>query len=190
MSPFRADCSSCCGLCCVAPDLLAVQGFGVDKPAEKPCVHLNAHQRCSIHAARLIHGFAACEGFDCFGAGQWITQNLFGGAKWTDSPDLASRMFAAYRHWAPRFAAAALLEAALPYVREDARVPIARLMAELTCGETVAHLRLSDAARLRRETLALIRASLKGDPDLQVLASNSAALDGLSDKASQAPYDE
>jgi hypothetical protein len=161
MPIFRADCSKCCGLCCVAPDLLAVQGFGVDKPAEKPCVHLNAHQRCSIHATRESHGYAACGGFDCFGAGQWITQRLFGGAKWTDSPDLASRMFAAYRHWAPRFAAAALLEAALPYVREDARRSLARMMTELTSGEAAAHLNAGDAARLRRETLAVIRASLK-----------------------------
>jgi hypothetical protein len=161
MPIFRADCSNCCGLCCVVPDLLAVQGFAVDKPAETPCVHLNGRGRCSIHAEREFHGYAACAGFDCSGAGQWITQNLFGGAKWSDSPDLASKMFAAYRHWVPRFAAAALLEAALPYVREDARRLLARMMAELTSGETAAHHSLSDAARLRRETLALIRASLK-----------------------------
>jgi hypothetical protein len=164
MPTFRADCSKCCGLCCVVPDLLAVQGFGVDKPAETPCVHLNVHQRCSIHATRPIHGYPACAGFDCFGAGQWITQNLFGGAQWTDSPDLASKMFAAYRHWAPRFAAAALLEAALPYVREDARCSLAGMMAELTSGETAAHLKVGDAVRLRRETIAVIRASLKSDP--------------------------
>jgi len=160
MPTFRADCSNCCGLCCVVPDLLAVQGFRVDKPAETPCVHLNALQRCSIHATRPIQGFAACAGFDCFGAGQWITQTLFAGASWTDSPDLASEMFAAYRHFAPRFAAAALLEAALPYVREDARRLFAGMMTELTSGETAAQRKPTDAVRLRRETLALIRSAL------------------------------
>src|SRR5690242_16657290 len=116
MSLFRADCSHCCGLCCVVPDLLAIQGFGVDKPAETPCIHLDGLHRCSIHATREAHGYAACKGFDCFGVGQWITQGLFGGARWSDSPDLAHRMFAAYRHWGPRFEAAALLEAALPHI--------------------------------------------------------------------------
>jgi hypothetical protein len=164
MPILRADCSNCCGLCCVVPDLLALQGFGVDKPAETPCVHLSGRGRCSIHAEREFHGYAACVGFDCFGAGQWITQSLFGGAKWTDSPDLASEMFAAYRHWAPRFAAAALLEAALPYVREDSRCSLMRMMTELTSGEAAAHPKAGDAARLRRETLAVIRAALKIDP--------------------------
>jgi len=37
MSTFRADCSRCCGLCCVVPGQMAVQGFRVDKPAETPC---------------------------------------------------------------------------------------------------------------------------------------------------------
>jgi len=163
MYTFRADCSGCCGLCCVVPNLLAVQGFRVDKPAETPCAHLNGLQGCAIHRTRRIHGYAACEGFDCFGAGQWITQNLFGGARWTDSPDLAHQMFSAYRHWAPRFEAAALIEAALPHVRDDARCALAARMKALTTGETSDHLSATDAGRLRRETLALIRAALRID---------------------------
>jgi hypothetical protein len=158
MSSFRADCSRCCGLCCVVPDQLAVQGFRVDKPAESPCVHLNSLHRCSIHATRGLQGYMACKGFDCYGAGQWITQHLFQGAKWSDSADLAQQMFAAYRYWAPRFQNAALLEAALPHVRDDARCGIAAMIGDLTAGET-AEL-LTDAARLRRETLAVIRAAL------------------------------
>jgi hypothetical protein len=166
MSSFRADCSCCCGLCCVVPDQLAVQGFRVDKPAETPCTHLNGIHRCSIHAVRQIHGYAACEDFDCFGAGQWITQRLFGGALWTDSPDLARQMFAAYRHWAPRFEAAALLEAALPHVRDDARCSLAAMMTALTTRATAEHLGSSDAGRLRRETLAVIRSALRNDDDI------------------------
>jgi hypothetical protein len=123
-------------------------------------VHLNDVHRCSIHATRGIHGYPACENFDCFGAGQWITQRVFGGAKWTDSSDLAEQMFAAYRYWAPRFAAAALIEAALPHVRDDARSSLAALMSQLTSDETPDRL-TPDAARLHRETLAVIRSALK-----------------------------
>jgi hypothetical protein len=163
MSNFRADCSRCCGLCCVVPDLLAAQGFRVDKPSETPCVHLNDLHRCSIHATRQMHGYKACEGFDCFGVGQWITQNLFAGAHWTDSPDSARRMFDAYRHWAPRFEAAALLEAALSHVRDDARQSLVTRMTALTTLEAAGPVRPTDGGRLRRETLALIRSALPID---------------------------
>jgi hypothetical protein len=161
MSSFRADCSRCCGLCCVVPGQMAVQGFRADKPAETPCAHLNGFHRCSIHATRRLHGYPACAGFDCYGAGQWITQNLFQGAQWLDSSDTAQQMFAAYRYWAPRFEAAALLEAALPHVRDDERLEFTAMMRALTTGETDDQ--PTDAARLRRETLAVIRSALRSD---------------------------
>ena len=161
MSNYRADCSRCCGLCCVVPHQLTVQGFGADKPADTPCTHLDRLHRCSIHAARPDHGYPACEAFDCFGAGQWVTQHLFEGARWTDSLDTARRMFAAYRYWAPRFEAAALIEAALPYLRDDARCSLAAIMAELTASEAAADSTPGDAHRLRQKTLAAIRAALR-----------------------------
>lgn len=167
MSIYRADCGSCCGLCCVVPDQLAVQGFRADKSADTPCVHLDDCNRCSIHATRRDRGFPACEAFDCFGAGQWITERLFGGAKWTDSPDTARQMFAAYRYWAPRFEAAALIEAALPYVRADARCSLSAMMTELTSGETIDRSDVGDARRLRREALAAIRSALPSNMQRQ-----------------------
>jgi hypothetical protein len=157
MSKFRADCSRCCGLCCVVHDLFAVQGFPNDKPANTPCIYLNACDRCSIHGRRLEHGYGACEGFDCFGDGQWITQALFAGASWRESPELAMRMFAAYRRWAPRFEAAALLEAALPHVPDAAARCLLTQIDALTRVEDSEQGSATDAARLRRETLALIR---------------------------------
>jgi hypothetical protein len=167
MSILRADCGNCCGLCCVVPNQLAEQGFPVDKPAEKPCVHLDGFHRCSIYATRRDHGYSACAGFDCFGAGQWITERLFGGAKWSDSPELAGRMFAAYQHWAPRFEAAALIEAALPYVRDDARCSLTSLMLALTSRDYAGRFIDLDAAQLRREILAEIRSGLATNPDEQ-----------------------
>jgi len=91
---------------------------------------------------------------------------LFGGAHWTHSPDVARQMFAAYRHWVPRFEAAALLEAALPHVRDDARRSLAALITTLTTDETPGYLSPTDAGRLRRETLAVIRSALGNDADI------------------------
>lgn len=161
MSNYRAECSSCCGLCCVVPHQLAVQGFPVDKPANTPCAHLDQCNRCSIHATRRKHGYSACEAFDCFGAGQRVTQQLFGGASWTDSPDIAREMFAAYRYWLPRFEAAALIEAALPYVRDDARRSLITIMMGLTSVDTARAPDANDAGRLRQATLAAIRSALQ-----------------------------
>jgi hypothetical protein len=160
VSNFRADCSRCCGLCCVVPAQLSVQGFPSDKPANTPCCYIDACSQCSIHGRRREYGYEACEGFDCFGAGQWITQNLFANARWTDSPDVAKRIFAAYRVWLPRFEAAALLEAALPHVRKDARSQLSARIDALTDPETIDPVSLMDGSRLRRETLALIHSLL------------------------------
>jgi hypothetical protein len=162
MFTFRADCSACCGLCCVVPDQLTVQGFRRDKRANVPCRYLNSLHRCSIHATRRLDGYSPCESFDCFGVGQWITQRLFNGNHWTDSPAIAREMFAAYRLWAPRFEAAALIEAALPYVRADARESLVTRMLALTAVDTPAATIPSDRNRLYRETIALIRAGIAG----------------------------
>ncbi len=159
MSKFRADCSRCCGLCCVAPAQLALQGFPANKPANRPCDHLDACNRCSIHEDRAEHGFSACEGFDCFGAGQWVTQELFGGADWRASREVATRMFDAYLGWMPRFEAAALLETAMPHVRADAAGVLAAWMAILLSPAPGA-----DGTTLRRQTLALIRTQLERAP--------------------------
>src|SRR5262249_45271610 len=160
---LRADCSRCCGLCCVVFSFLKAQDFPVDKPAETPCAHLDRSHRCAIHATRRAQGYIVCEGFDCFGVGQWITQTLFGGARWTDSPELARQMFAAYRHWAPRFEAAALIEAALAHVRDDAKESLIARMTALTAVETKEPFGSMERNRLQRETLAMIRAALLDD---------------------------
>jgi hypothetical protein len=160
MHRFRADCSRCCGLCCAAPAFLAVQGFGHDKAADTACRHLTRTGRCAVYADRAAVGYLSCAGFDCFGAGQWITEKLFAGARWTDSPEIGEQMFAAYRYWAPRFAAAALLNAALPLVRDDARSIINFKIDMLTRSDTGSGSDDTDAATLRRDTLALIRSAM------------------------------
>lgn len=157
MSAFKSDCSRCCGLCCFAPAYLRAQGFPFDKPALAACPWLDADGRCSIHAERAAHGFAACAHFDCHGAGQWITQRLFGGARWSDTPGIASRMAAEYGRWLPRFEAAAMLELALPQVPDDARgLLLARIGRLMDLDATEAEV-TRDAIVLRRQTIALIR---------------------------------
>jgi hypothetical protein len=157
MSRHTADCSQCCGLCCIVPAYLREQGFPFDKPAERPCRHLDRGGACAIHAERLERGFGACIHFDCHGAGQWITQHLFAGAHWTTSPATRQAMAEAYRQWLPRFEAAALLEAALPLV-PAARRP--ELLARIDVLLDPESCRQVDGMALRRDTLRWIRGLL------------------------------
>jgi hypothetical protein len=84
------------GLCCVAPAFVASADFAVDKPAGQPCRHLGDDSRCRIHAELRDRGFPGCAVFDCFGAGQHVTQGTFGGRDWRESPELAASMSAAF----------------------------------------------------------------------------------------------
>ncbi|MBV9650925.1 MAG: pentapeptide repeat-containing protein [Pseudonocardiales bacterium] len=93
---LRADCDRCVGLCCVAPVFAASADFAIDKPAGQPCPHLNAKFRCGIHNSLRERGFPGCAVFDCFGAGQHVTQLTFGGADWRASPAIATSMFTVF----------------------------------------------------------------------------------------------
>ncbi len=70
-------------------------GFPDDKDAGDPCRHLDTAFRCRIHAELRPRGFTGCTVFECFGAGQRVTRETFGGRTWRD-PALASAMFAAF----------------------------------------------------------------------------------------------
>jgi hypothetical protein len=59
-----------------------------------PCPNLRDDFRCGIHAQLRERGFPGCEVFDCFGAGQRITQETFGGRAWREEPGLAAAQFA------------------------------------------------------------------------------------------------
>ena len=96
MPELHADCSRCAALCCVAPAFSASADFALDKPAGMPCPNLQADFRCGIHARLRPAGFAGCVAYDCFGAGQRVTQEVFGGGDWRHDPALAPRMFAVF----------------------------------------------------------------------------------------------
>jgi uncharacterized protein YjbI with pentapeptide repeats len=90
---LRADCARCCGLCCVAPAFAASADFALTKHAGQPCPHLRSDFRCGIHAHLRHEGFRGCAVYDCFGAGQQVTQVTFGAADWRQDPAMAPRMF-------------------------------------------------------------------------------------------------
>jgi uncharacterized protein YjbI with pentapeptide repeats len=90
---LRADCARCCGLCCVAPAFVASADFAIDKPAGTPCLHLQPDSRCSIHQRLRPAGFPGCAAYDCFGAGQKVTQVTFLGRDWRESSETAEAMF-------------------------------------------------------------------------------------------------
>ncbi|HYJ28234.1 MAG TPA: pentapeptide repeat-containing protein [Nocardioides sp.] len=84
-----SDCSSCFGLCCVLLPFSAVSGFGVDKPGGTPCHHLLADDRCEIHSSLREDGWPGCTTFECFGAGQQVSQVTYSGVSWREQHNLA-----------------------------------------------------------------------------------------------------
>lgn len=97
MEPLElvADCSSCFGLCCVALAFERSADFPVDKDAGEPCVNLDDGFGCSIHADLRSAGYRGCTVYDCFGAGQQVSQVTFDGVSWRDAPETSAAMFAA-----------------------------------------------------------------------------------------------
>ncbi|KQX75261.1 pentapeptide repeat-containing protein [Aeromicrobium sp. Root472D3] len=90
-----ADCGSCFGLCCVALAFERSADFPVDKDAGDPCVNLDSGFGCSIHSRLRDEGYRGCTVYDCFGAGQQVSQVTFGGVSWRDDPSTSASMFAA-----------------------------------------------------------------------------------------------
>jgi uncharacterized protein YjbI with pentapeptide repeats len=96
LDTLHADCANCFGLCCVALPFAASADFAVDKPAGKACSNLQQDFRCGIHSELRQKGFSGCTVFDCFGAGQKVSQGTFGGRDWRADPATAKQMFAVF----------------------------------------------------------------------------------------------
>jgi Pentapeptide repeats (8 copies) len=79
---LRSDCARCFGLCCVALPFSASADFAIDKPAGRPCPHLERDLRCGIHGRLRERGFPGCAAYECFGAGQRVSRITFGGVDW------------------------------------------------------------------------------------------------------------
>ncbi|MGW7368397.1 pentapeptide repeat-containing protein [Streptomyces sp. NPDC054841] len=92
-SRLRADCASCFGLCCVALPFSASADFAVGKPAGQPCTNLRSDFGCGIHTQLRQRGFSGCTVYDCFGAGQKVSQVTFSKKSWRQAPETARQMF-------------------------------------------------------------------------------------------------
>ncbi|MFI9802902.1 pentapeptide repeat-containing protein [Streptomyces sp. NPDC052301] len=91
---LRGECARCFGLCCVALPFARSADFALDKPAGKPCPNLQDDHRCGVHADLRTKGFTGCTVYDCFGAGQKVSQITFGGQDWRRGPaERAREMF-------------------------------------------------------------------------------------------------
>ena len=93
---LRADCESCFGLCCVVPAFSASADFAISKPSGQACPNLQTDFRCGIHTGLRQLGFRGCTVYDCFGAGQQVSQVTFGGQDWRRAPDAGTQMFAVF----------------------------------------------------------------------------------------------
>ncbi|HEY2279686.1 MAG TPA: pentapeptide repeat-containing protein [Streptosporangiaceae bacterium] len=93
---LQADCGRCMALCCVAPGFTKSADFAISKPPGQPCPHLAQDFGCGIHDRLRPSGFPGCTVFDCFGAGQQVTQVTFAGRDWRSHPDQAPAMFASF----------------------------------------------------------------------------------------------
>ena len=92
-SKIIIDCAKCSGLCCVALYYAKTDGFPEDKSAGEPCKNLMADFRCSIHPQLSQFGMKGCLAYDCFGAGQKVTQLYDPNNNWKTNPKLAQEMF-------------------------------------------------------------------------------------------------
>jgi hypothetical protein len=157
---LRADCQRCAALCCVG--LAFDQGtlFGLDKPAGQPCPHLSARARCTMHAQRAARGFGGCVGYDCYGAGQRVTSELFQGRSWQNEPQLLEAMLEAFRRMRQVHELLVLLEAAgrLP-LRESERKRLEELSAALepVAGWSSASLAELEGSSLFSEVATFLR---------------------------------
>ena len=113
------DCSKCASLCCIGFFFDESDKFAYSKPAGEPCRNLCGNGLCAIHDRLSDEGFDGCVEFDCQGAGQRVTQDLFDGKTWRHDPALLEPMMAAFRKVRKLHEVLALLQAArklpLPY---------------------------------------------------------------------------
>lgn len=117
---LRGDCARCFGLCCVALPFAASADFALDKPAGKPCPNLRGDHRCGIHTRLRQKGFTGCTVYDCFGAGQKVSQITFAGQDWRTGP--AERT----RRMSEVFPVVRQLHELLWYLTEALTLPAAR----------------------------------------------------------------
>lgn len=90
---LKTNCSQCSGLCCTALFFFKIDGFPKDKKAGQPCHNLLNDFRCKIHTQLEHKHLKGCIGYDCFGAGQHVTQFIYQGQTYQDLPNQKNEIF-------------------------------------------------------------------------------------------------
>lgn len=161
---LRADCANCAALCCVALAFDRSELFAIDKACGEACPNLDGSGGCRIYEDRAGYGFRGCEYFDCLGAGQRVTQDLFGGRSWQQEPGLLAPMLRAFEIMRRVHEWLALLHQAARFdLAADERRALAALEAELDppqgwTAPALAALRVEDAGARVQAFLASLKA--------------------------------
>jgi uncharacterized protein YjbI with pentapeptide repeats len=93
LEELTIDCSNCSGLCCTALFFSKIDGFPENKAAGKPCVNLQSDFRCKIHKDLMKCKMRGCLSYDCFGAGQKVTQIIYNKSNWITEPLKSQQIF-------------------------------------------------------------------------------------------------
>ena len=90
---LKIDCEKCSGLCCVALYCTKTDGFPANKEDGIPCKYLISDFRCNIHSELADKNMRGCLAYDCFGAGQKVTQDCYPNVTWKTNHEKASEIF-------------------------------------------------------------------------------------------------
>jgi hypothetical protein len=141
----------------VAPAFAKSSDFAIDKPAGRPCPNLGGDFRCTIHQKLESKGFRGCVVFDCFGAGQRITQETYGGAHdWRSAPEMMGLLpIVRQLHELMWLITEALKVERAQRVHEKLRESLAEI--DHLAGGTPGELRRLDVDALRRKVNPLLQ---------------------------------
>jgi hypothetical protein len=100
-------------------------------------------------------------GFDCYGAGQRVTQDLFNGVSWRKNSDVALQIFSAYMSCVALHRLMAILsiseEIASP--PKNAQMRLKRMQLDELCRSEEAKMGTVDIAAAQTEVLMLVRSA-------------------------------
>ncbi|MBX7540833.1 hypothetical protein [Qipengyuania sphaerica] len=158
----RSDCSRCAALCCIAYPSEDMPGFSASKEAGEKCPKLGKDGRCTIYETREEEGFAGCVRYECFGAGQHVTETLFGGGPPDPDPSILARMVDAFLAMRPVSDLSFLARKLARETRkEEARANAEALAIELAeiAGSCEGLFQTRALGRIERELRALYRST-------------------------------
>jgi hypothetical protein len=152
----------------VVPAFYAVQGFAFDKPPHSPCRHLTLENRCEIHARLAARGFPGCVSFDCYGAGQRVTQELNGMSWRTSDESAVQTLFSTYSSCVVLHRLMAMLALAEASVSPplDAQLRLKREQLDELCRSEAAKTGTLNLTTLRNDVFELVRTATSGSGGL------------------------